>query len=68
MRKITTLRDETRTMLNNRPAHLTIDEIAIKVDVSPQWLRLLARGKIDDPGVIKIQTLYQFLKNYKSKA
>jgi len=63
----TSWRDSTRDLLNERPASLTIDKIAEDLGYSSAWLRMFARGKIDDPGVCKIQTLNVYLKNYKKK-
>lgn len=68
MTNVTNLRDRTRLALNNRPASLTLAEICKELDVSESWLRLFSRGKIENPGVVTIETLNEFLKNYKKKA
>lgn len=68
MTNITNLRDQTRLALNNRPASLTFAEICKELNVSESWLRLFSRGKIENPGVVTIETLNEFLKNYKKKA
>ncbi len=57
----------TLELLNDRPASLTIDKIAEDLGFSAAWLRMVARGKIEDPGVLKIQSLNRYLKNYKKK-
>ena len=62
MHEITKLRDETRQLLLDRPASLTIAVIADEVKVSIAWLNLFARGKIDNPGVVTIETLNVYLK------
>lgn len=63
MEKITTLRDETIELLRARPAHITSKKIAELLGVNRKWLNLLVSGKIDDPGVNKIQTLNSYLKS-----
>lgn len=62
MSEITTFRDNTRTLLLNRPASLTIATIAKDINVSTAWLNMFARGKIDNPGVVTIETLHNYLK------
>ena len=68
MTNVTTWRDTTRHLLNNRPVSLTIEQIANELNVSAAWLRLFSRGKIENPGIVTVQTLNEFLKNYKKKA
>lgn len=67
MQKITTLRDETRELLLNRPATLKIQDISEALDVSSSWLNTFARGALADPGVVKIQTLNAYLRNIAKK-
>lgn len=67
MAEVTTLRDETRELLLNRPASLSVGEIAEAIGVSKSWLNAFARGGIDNPGVVTIETLNAFLKKF-SKA
>ena len=61
-----TWRDSTRDLLNNRPASLTIAKIAEDCDVSEGWLRLFARGKIENPGVATVECLHKYLSAYKA--
>lgn len=67
MTEVTTLRDRTRLMLNNRPVSLPLAEIAAAIKISESWLFKFSRGNIENPGVVTIETLYNFLKNYKKK-
>jgi hypothetical protein len=60
-------RDSTRDLLNNRPASLSISKVAEACDVSEAWLRLFARGKIENPGVATVECLHTYLKNYKAE-
>lgn len=62
VQKITTLRDETRNLLLNRPSTLDFESIARQLGVSKSWLQKFANNEIKNPGVVTIQTLNQFLK------
>lgn len=64
----TSWRDETIALLKNRPACLTLKEIAAQTDVSVAWVRQFARGEIDNPGVNTVQKIKEFLLNFKPKA
>lgn len=64
---ITTLRDETRELLLNRPAKLTTRKIAEDVGVSVGWITAFSRGEIDNPGVVTIETLNAYLKTNQKK-
>lgn len=63
MKKITTLRDETRTLLNKRPKDLTAESIAKQLNVSIPWVNMFAAGKIENPSVVTIETLNYLLKH-----
>jgi transcriptional regulator with XRE-family HTH domain len=58
----TTLRDETRELLRNRPLTVTTKDVAKFLGVSCQWVNQFARGLIPNPGVNTIETLNAFLK------
>ena len=66
--EITTLRDETRHLLLNRPVWLSTKKIAQLINVSPSWLNSFARGEIENPGVVTIETLNFHLKDQLKKA
>lgn len=68
MPEITTLRDQTRELLLNRPQTLKTSTIAEDLDVSVAWLNAFARGDIDNPGVVTIETLNAYLKKALKKA
>lgn len=63
----TKLRDETRGLLKNRPASLTNTKIAEDLNISIDWLTKFRDGKIENPGVVTIESLNVYLKNYISK-
>lgn len=63
--KISKFRDETRDLLNDRPASLSISAIAEATGVSEAWLNMFRRGEINNPGVVTVETINVFLKNYK---
>lgn len=67
MTKSTSWRDETISLLRNRPASLTTDMIAEQLGVTRSWLNLLVAGKIQNPGVVHIENLNKFLSEYKPK-
>lgn len=68
MPEITTLRDETRELLLNRPQTLKSSTIADDLSVSVAWLNAFARGNIENPGVVTIETLNAYLKKAIKKA
>lgn len=68
MPEITTLRDETRELLLNRPASLSVGDIADAIKVSKSWLNAFARGDIPNPGVVTVETLNAYLKKCAKKA
>lgn len=68
MAEITKLRDETRELLLNRPASLAVGTIAEAMGVSKSWLNAFARGDIENPGVVTIETLNVYLKKFAKKA
>jgi hypothetical protein len=54
--------------LKDKPLDKTLAEVAKEINVSISWLKLMAKGKIDNPGTVTIETLIEFLKNYNKKA
>ena len=67
MIEVTTLRDNTRTLLLNRPASLSTAEIAAEIRVSSAWINAFAKGKIKNPGVVTVESLFVFLTNFCAK-
>ena len=55
------LLDTTLQLLKSRPRSVTYDQIAAGTGLGKPWLEALAAGRIPDPGVRKIETLYAFL-------
>ena len=47
--------------IKNRPSCLTYNHIADECNVSIRWLDNLVAGKIKDPGVTKIEAVYEFV-------
>ena len=58
---VTSLRDKTRELLDNRSRKITLDDVAREAKLPRPWLKAFAEGRIDDPGVCRIQTLYEHL-------
>lgn len=63
----TELRDKTIEMLRNRPATLTYEQIEQQTTIPAGWLKALARGVIEDPGVNRVQTLNSYLQSVFAK-
>lgn len=59
------LLDETIILLKNRPVTITLRQIAKDLKVSPNWLSLLVNNEIDNPGIVGIQKLHDYLLNKK---
>lgn len=62
IKRNTTERDAIIKMLNERPSTLSFDHMAERLVVSAAWLRLLARGKIENPSIVLMHTLRDYLK------
>ena len=59
-----TLHEKTLTLLRTRPPELKLMYISEKTGLTLYWLQSFLKNtnKTKDPGVNKIQTLYEFLK------
>lgn len=55
------LLEQTRELLDNRPKGVTFKRIAEETQLSMSWLSHFAADNCDDPGVIKIETLWRYL-------
>ena len=51
----------TMKALAERPRVLTYEVIAEECGVSARWLQQLVAGKIEDPGVCKVEAVYVFV-------
>lgn len=61
MKLVTSWRDQTRTALQNRPRNITLEQVATESGLPLAWLRAFARNVSDEPGVCRVQTLYEYL-------
>lgn len=63
----TCLLAHTRELLQNRPRSVTLAQVAEGADVSIHWLSVVIRnpkpGEDTDPGVKRVQRVYEFLTN-----
>ena len=57
----TSLLDKTLQLVRNRPRTMTYDHIASETGLKKAWLEAFAAGRIPDPGVRKVETLFAFL-------
>lgn len=53
---------QTLDLLQNK-RQKTIPEIAAESGLPYYWLRKMANGEIEDPGVNRVQKLYEYLSN-----
>ena len=56
-----TLLEETERLLVALPRWVTLTQVSHDTGVKLSWLSAFASGKISDPGIKKIQTLYNYL-------
>jgi hypothetical protein len=57
----TKLRDATLELLTNRSVKLTLARINADTGLPETWLSMFGQGRIDDPSVNKVETLYEYL-------
>lgn len=55
------LRDRTIMLLRNRDSSLTLEKISNETGLTKRWLENFIGNTVDDPGVLKVETLYVFL-------
>jgi hypothetical protein len=67
MSKKLNLRDTALHLLANRPVSLGMKTISEDVGISESWLRTFEAGKIDNPGVVTIENLIDYLRKYNAK-
>lgn len=64
----TTLLGQTLALLRNRPATLSLAQIARDTELNYEWLKKLSYGHIPDPGVTKVERLHGYLARAASDA
>jgi len=57
----TSLRDETRRLVKERPRSLSLRTIAADTGLNIRWLEQFRDGGSPNPGVCFVQTLYEYL-------
>ena len=55
------LHAETIRLLRGRPKSLTLRQIAEDTELGEEWIKSVLHEKTEDPGVNKIQKLYEYL-------
>lgn len=63
----TEMRDKTLVLLRNRPEWMTFSKIAGETGLAVSWLSAFRNGKIENPGVNFIETLYNYLTTMRVK-
>lgn len=56
-----TLFEATNRLLKNCPRHITFADIAAGSGLTASWISMFSRGQIPDPGVHKIQQLFDYM-------
>jgi hypothetical protein len=54
------LLERTLQLVAERPRTCTFEVLSKETGIPATWLKHFARGKIDDPGVIRVEKLYVF--------
>lgn len=55
------LRGKVLDLLANRPREQTLKAIAEATELPEAWLKVFAQGRIYDPSVNRVETLYNYL-------
>lgn len=53
--------EETQALLSAVPRSVTLSQIAAEADLQLSWLSAFQAGKIEEPGIKKVQKLYDYL-------
>lgn len=53
---------ETLSLLRNTPRHISFVKMASETGCSVSWISRLAAGKISDPSIKNVQSLFNYLK------
>ncbi len=59
------LRDRTVALVKTRPANLQLKDIAYATGVPLGWVKVFAQGRIVDPGVCRVQAIYEYMTQEK---
>lgn len=57
------LYDRTLYLVNNAPRSVDFSVMARDCDISVSWISRFAAGKFEDPGVKKVECLFNYLTN-----
>ena len=55
------LLERTLHLARNRPRSLKYDVIVLETGLKRRWLEEFIAGRIDDPSVVKVEKLYNYL-------
>ena len=51
----------TQELVRAAPRHISYAEMGRQIDASAKWVSLLANGKLENPGVVTVQRLHDYL-------
>ena len=57
----TKFREKTLKLLRDRPASMNLKEVAEGSGLNEAWIRSFHQGKVNNPSVVFIEILYEFL-------
>jgi hypothetical protein len=63
----TNWRNKVTELLRNRPLPITLEKIEEDTKIDKAWLKLLSRGAIDNPGINRMETLYNYLISIRNR-
>lgn len=66
MREVPSLFTETKTLLDVAATELSLRQIAVGAGVGLEWLRKLKYDTPRDVGVLKVEKLHRYLKDYEA--
>ena len=57
---------QTHELLNNRPAWLSFEQIAVDTGLTVAWLKSFSTKSTSNPGVNSVEILHKYLSNIKN--
>ncbi|QJD54473.1 hypothetical protein P9A30_gp31 [Sphingomonas phage Lucius] len=58
----------TQELVLNAPRSISYAEMGRQIEASAKWVSLLAKGKLENPGIVTVQRLHDYLANISTEA
>lgn len=58
----------TQELVLSAPRHISYAEMGRQIEASAKWVSLLAKGKLENPGIVTVQRLHDYLANISTEA